>query len=101
MESKPNEFPQACINIVLDKIRKLGGGDVDVKTFSEKLFEFLDKNSDNKITFSEFFNGLNKLGVQLSNQEQYTVFRHFDKDNNNLIDKEEIYNTIVGIMNTN
>merc|ERR1712096_254008 len=95
MESLPDVFPQASIEVVLDRIRKSGGGHVDTKSFSEKLFSILDENKDDKVTFSEFFKGLEKLGLRLTNQEQYTVFRYFDKDKNNVIDKEEIYNALV------
>ena len=58
MEDNPDQFPEACLEKLLNKIKK---GHTQYKNLQEyviALIAFIDKNGDGVISFKEFCDGL-------------------------------------------
>jgi Ca2+-binding EF-hand superfamily protein len=54
----------------------------------------LDKNKDGFLSFEEFCDGLRALGIIVTYQEEHTLMRRFDRNQDNRISLEEFTTTL-------
>lgn len=92
MKERPNVFPEANIDSVLQKLRTYAKKYNSNEEFAIQLFKRLDKNANGFIEFDELFTGLKELDVNLTIQEIYTIMRKFDTDGNFKLSMEELFN---------
>ena len=58
MSDNPDQFPEACIEFVLSKIKKGGNAYPSLQEYVVDLMRKLDRNNDGFISFAEFTAGL-------------------------------------------
>lgn len=80
MKSKPENFPEADIAYVIERLKKMATKYPSLDQFLVELVKKLDVNGNGVIEFEELATGLKNLGFNLSYQEVYTLMRYFDKD---------------------
>lgn len=88
MDEHQDEFPQANLDLIVNKIesqlgKKQGKG-------LTALFEGMDVDGDNTLSFKEFYDGMVAKGVELNYHEGHTLFRKLDKNRDKTIDKSEL-----------
>ena len=54
MEDNPDQFPEASLDKIIIKIKKLAKNYADLQTYAVELLKQLDKNDDGMISFAEF-----------------------------------------------
>ena len=54
----------------------------------------LDKNKDGYLSFEEFCDGLKSLGIIVTYQEEHTLMRRFDHNQDNRISLQEFITTL-------
>eukprot|EP01095_Lingulamoeba_sp_RSL-Kostka_P016991 TRINITY_DN859_c1_g1_i1.p1 TRINITY_DN859_c1_g1~~TRINITY_DN859_c1_g1_i1.p1 ORF type:complete len:287 (-),score=65.92 TRINITY_DN859_c1_g1_i1:286-1146(-) len=69
-----------------------------VKDMVGFLFAMFDENKDNKIDFPEFITGTSILLSGTVEQKSKMVFRYFDADNDGVLTKTELFNSIKNSM---
>ena len=60
MEDNPDQFPEAAIDRIILKIKKLSSNYPSLQAYAIDLLKKLDKNNDGKISFAEFTEGLRR-----------------------------------------
>jgi hypothetical protein len=58
MEDNPDQFPEASLGRIIDKIRKNGSSYPSLQDYVIFLMKSLDRNGDGVISFEEFSRGL-------------------------------------------
>ena len=96
MEDNPDQFPQANLQSIVDKIKRAGRSFPNLQDYAIHLIKTLDKNGDELIDFSEFSNGLRSMGIHVTEAEVHALVRRFDHNGDGKISMEEFYNTLSG-----
>ena len=60
MEDNPDQFPEAALDRIILKIKKLSSNYGSLQEYAIDLLKKLDKNNDGKISFGEFTDGLRR-----------------------------------------
>ena len=55
----------------------------------------IDKNKDGYLSFDEFSEGLKAMGFILTTQEEHTLMRRFDTNQDNKVSLQEFYDTLL------
>lgn len=94
MEDNCEVFPQASIDLVLEKIKSGAFSYPSLQDYVIALLKKLDKNGDEVISFDEFKDGLKCMKIFLTDHEVSTMLRVFDHNGDGKISMEEFYNTL-------
>jgi len=94
MEDNPDQFPEASMDKIILKIKKLAKNYPTLQDYACDLLKKLDKNDDGVIDFSEFTNGLRSLNIFVTDHEEHALMRRFDHNGDGKISMEEFYNTL-------
>ncbi len=68
----------------------------DYKIRANEFFQKIDKNNDNLLSFNEFCEGFEKIGLNLNTGDFLDVFRYFDHDSKGSISIEEFFEVLFG-----
>lgn len=94
MEDNPDFFPEASVEIIIGKIKKLAKNYASLQEYAIALLKTLDSNNDGFISFSEFTKGLRDMNIHVTNHEEHALMRAFDHNGDGKISMEEFYNTL-------
>lgn len=94
MEDNPDLFPEASIENIIAKIKKLAKNYASLQEYAIALLKTLDKNNDGSISFAEFTQGLRDMNIHVTNHEEHALMRCFDHNGDGQISMEEFYNTL-------
>jgi Ca2+-binding EF-hand superfamily protein len=94
MEDNTDQFPEASYNTIIKKILAKGDKFPTLQEYTVYLLAKLDRNGDRFIDFRELGDGLRGLGINITNHEQHSLMRKFDKNGDGKISMEEFYNTL-------
>ena len=94
MEDNPDFFPEASIENIIAKIKKLAQNYASLQDYAIALLKTLDKNNDGAISFAEFTQGLRDKNIHVTNHEEHALMRCFDHNGDGRISMEEFYNTL-------
>jgi len=92
MKENVETFPEANIDFVLDKLFSYRKNFKNNEDFAVNLFKALDKSKKGFIEFVDLFDGLIALNIPLSIQEQYTLMRKFETNNDFKLSMDALYN---------
>jgi hypothetical protein len=94
MEDNSDIFPEASLKNILDKIKAPAKNFPDLQSYAIDLLQKFDKEGNKFIDFEEFTNGLRGMGINVTNHEQHSLMKHFDRNGAGKISMEEFYNTL-------
>jgi len=94
MEDNPDQFPEASMDKIVMKIKKLAKNYPTLQDYACDLLKKLDKNDDGVIDFKEFTNGLRSLNIFVTDHEEHALMRRFDHNGDGKVSMEEFYNTL-------
>eukprot|EP01016_Furgasonia_blochmanni_P036317 TRINITY_DN4137_c0_g1_i8.p1 TRINITY_DN4137_c0_g1~~TRINITY_DN4137_c0_g1_i8.p1 ORF type:complete len:651 (+),score=231.66 TRINITY_DN4137_c0_g1_i8:95-2047(+) len=94
MEDRPQSFPQAQVDYVLDKIRKAASAWTSLDSFFIDLVKNVDKNSNGFVEFKELCDGLNQMKIFLTYHEHSTLMRKYDLNGDGRLSVEAFYNAL-------
>lgn len=94
MEDNPDQFPEAAIENIINKIKKPASQYGGLQQYVIELLRRLDSNNDGFLSFGEFCAGIKSMGIHVTNHEEHALMRRFDHNGDGKISMEEFYNTL-------
>jgi len=78
MKSKPQVFREADIDHVISRLKAMASNYPSFDDFLVNVIKQLDKKKKGFITYDDLILGMHDLGIEVTNQEAYTLMRYFD-----------------------
>jgi len=94
MEDNPDIFPEASVEVVLNKIKAGASEHASLQDYAVFLMKTLDKNNDGFVSLTEFSDALHACGINTTRHEDHALLRRFDHNGDGKISMEEFYNTL-------
>eukprot|EP00347_Sterkiella_histriomuscorum_P010064 403338822 len=90
LKSQLIQFKQPSLEKKLENIMELVGAKLMEKFNSlSAAFRFFDANLNQSISFNEFYNALDHLGIKISTEDSKKIFDYLDTDKNNAVSYNE------------
>ena len=94
MEDNSTVFPEVSLQSIINKIKAPAKNYPSLQAYAIDLLKRFDKNGNKFVDINEFANGLRSMKIHITNAEEHAIFRRFDKNNDNKISMEELYNVL-------